>query len=73
MIDTDISAEATWGADPLEHIGRVRSLPYDLEACFRSSLSSSGTAKWNERKATQTSSSPNAADATLSAAYSNID
>ncbi|KAJ4289732.1 hypothetical protein N0V90_011062 [Kalmusia sp. IMI 367209] len=67
------STEATWGADPLEYIGGFRSLEYDPDAQFRSSLPSNGTAKWNLTDATQTSTSSTSANATLSVAYSNVD
>ncbi|KAF1844656.1 uncharacterized protein K460DRAFT_282820 [Cucurbitaria berberidis CBS 394.84] len=65
--------EATWGADPLEYVGGFRNLSYDPKATFRSSLPANGTATWNITNAVQTSSSPGAANASLSVSYSNVD
>ncbi|KAF2129028.1 hypothetical protein P153DRAFT_291971 [Dothidotthia symphoricarpi CBS 119687] len=65
--------EATWGADPLEYVGGFRSLQYDPDATFRSSIPTNGTAKWNITNAVQTSSSQSSANASLSISYSDVD
>ncbi|KAF1961222.1 hypothetical protein CC80DRAFT_488551 [Byssothecium circinans] len=65
--------EATWGADPLEYVGGFRSLHYDPNSAYQSSLPANGTAKWNTTEPTQTSSSSTSANATLSISYSNVD
>ncbi|KAF2462360.1 hypothetical protein BDY21DRAFT_12635 [Lineolata rhizophorae] len=39
--------EAPWGADPLEYYGGFRSLDFDDEAAFRSSLPSNGLVFWS--------------------------
>ncbi|KAF2688755.1 alpha/beta-hydrolase [Lentithecium fluviatile CBS 122367] len=65
--------EATWGADPLEYVGGFRALQYDPDALFRSSLPTNGMARWNTTQATQTSTSPTYANASLSISYSNVD
>lgn len=70
---TNIFAEATWGADPLEYVGGFSKLRYDADAQFRSSLPANGTARWNITEAAQISTSPNSANASLSISYSNVD
>lgn len=72
-IRTNRLTEATWGADPLEYIGGFPSLQPSFDARFRSSLPADGTARWNITTASQTSASPEAANATLSISYSNVD
>ncbi|OSS47835.1 hypothetical protein B5807_06315 [Epicoccum nigrum] len=64
--------EATWGADPLEFVGGFRSLEYDPEASFRSSLPVDGTARWNVTTA-KTLDSEHSANSSLSIGYSNVD
>ncbi|USP80837.1 hypothetical protein yc1106_08111 [Curvularia clavata] len=64
---------ATWGADPLEHIGGFRSLSYDPEAVFRSALPANGTTSWSINTARQTVVTPNSANVSLSIGYTNVD
>ncbi|PVH94719.1 hypothetical protein DM02DRAFT_645769 [Periconia macrospinosa] len=64
--------EATWGADPLEYTGGFRSLQYDPNAQFRSSLPTNGAATWNITEARQTFTSSQATNATLSVSHSNV-
>lgn len=40
--------EATWGADPLERYGGFRSLEYNDDTTFRSSLATNGTISWSD-------------------------
>ncbi|KAH7392819.1 hypothetical protein BKA66DRAFT_456959 [Pyrenochaeta sp. MPI-SDFR-AT-0127] len=65
--------EASWGADPLEYAGGFRSVSYDPQATFRSSLPTNGTARWNLTKSVRTSSDPTSCNASLSISYSNVD
>lgn len=46
-VETDSSAEAPWGADPLEHYGGFRNLKQDENATFRSSIAINGTVGWS--------------------------
>ena len=43
---TDLSEEATWGADPLEYLGGFRTLRYNEHDQYHSSLATDGTVKW---------------------------
>ena len=45
-LKTDVSEEATWGADPLEYLGGFRTLRYNEHDQYRSSLATNGTVKW---------------------------
>jgi hypothetical protein len=69
----DISIEPTWGADPLEFVGGFRTLQYDINDTFRSSLPANGAAKWNVTEATQTNASSTSAEVALSISHSNVD
>ncbi|KAH7112153.1 hypothetical protein B0J11DRAFT_542760 [Dendryphion nanum] len=65
--------EGSWGADPLEYFGGFRSLDFDPEAKFPSSLPVNGTARWSTIKAKQTGSSLTSGNVSLSVGYSNVD
>jgi hypothetical protein len=69
----DICIEPTWGADPLEHIGGFRTLQYNINDTFRSSLPTNGMAKWNATEATRIDASPTSAEAAFSISHSNVD
>lgn len=55
------SAEATWGADPLESLGGFRSLHYEPKSRYHSSLASEGLVSWTSRQV-EKSSDPAVAD-----------
>jgi hypothetical protein len=57
----------------LEYDGGFRSLAYDPNATFPSSLPTNGTAKWTTIEATSSATSPTSATAALSISYSNVD
>jgi hypothetical protein len=65
--------EGPWGADPLEYIGGFRSLQYDPDAQFRSSLPRNGTAKWSTTQPKQSFNGPTVANVSLSVGYDNVD
>jgi hypothetical protein len=54
-------------------VGGFRTLRYDTNAEFRSSLPANGTAKWNVTEATKITTSPTSVEASLSISYSNVD
>ena len=57
--------EATWGADPLEVHGGFRSLQYDPEQQFTSSLTNNATVGWSTIEATSRSSTSTSCDVKL--------
>ncbi|KAI9689335.1 MAG: hypothetical protein M1822_009986 [Bathelium mastoideum] len=63
--------EATWGADPLEYHGGFRSLEFDPEARFSSSLSPNGSVFWTNVNAEF--SRNQRAKTTISVAFPNVD
>lgn len=65
--------EATWGADPLEYEGGFKNLTYDPRKTFHTSLSTNGTAAWNETRGSETTNGEDSASASLSISYSNVD
>ncbi|KAI6794962.1 alpha/beta-hydrolase [Hortaea werneckii] len=65
--------EATWGADPLEALGGFRSLEYDDQATFRSSLASNGTVRWSTTSARLSESETGLAIAELSVSFPQAD
>ncbi|EME86316.1 uncharacterized protein MYCFIDRAFT_186587 [Pseudocercospora fijiensis CIRAD86] len=65
--------EALWAADPLEHFGGFRSLAYDPNAVFRSSLPVNGTTGWSNVTAQLTEPSVQRNGATLSVDFQNVD
>jgi predicted esterase len=73
MLHVDAFVEATWGADPLEHLGGFKSLRYKPDATFRSSLPTNGTARWNITEVIQAATSSTSANASLSISYSDVD
>ena len=46
-----VSAEVSWGADPLEQYGGFRNLSYDTDASFRSALGEAGLISWSKLSA----------------------
>ncbi|KAI4816152.1 hypothetical protein E4T44_10600, partial [Aureobasidium sp. EXF-8845] len=64
--------EATWGADPLEFYGAFRSLKYDADAKFPSSLAPNATVSWSTTTARQ-SCDTLSAHIGLSIAFPDID
>jgi hypothetical protein len=71
--EADNLTEPTWGADPLEYLGGFRTLRYDPDAHFRSSLPANGTARWNTTEAIQSTASSSSANVSLSISHSNVD
>ncbi|RMX77126.1 hypothetical protein D0869_10116 [Hortaea werneckii] len=65
--------EAIWGSDPLEALGGFRSLEYDDQATFRSSLASNGTVRWSTTSARLSESETGLAIAELSVSFPQID
>ncbi|KAF7195636.1 putative secreted protein [Pseudocercospora fuligena] len=65
--------EAVWGADPLEHFGGFRSLTYDPNAVFRSSLPVNGTTGWFNVTAQLTKPSVQRNGAALSVEFQDVD
>ncbi|CAD0112557.1 unnamed protein product [Aureobasidium uvarum] len=65
--------EATWGADPLEYYGGFRSLNYDKDAKFPSSLAPNATVSWSSLTAQQSSCDTRSAHIDLSVAFPDID
>ncbi|CAD0057682.1 unnamed protein product, partial [Aureobasidium pullulans] len=65
--------EATWGADPLESYGGFRSLNFDRDAKFPSSLAPNATVSWSSIEAQQSSCDALAAQIGLSVAFPDID
>ncbi|KAI4727893.1 hypothetical protein E4T49_04322 [Aureobasidium sp. EXF-10728] len=65
--------KATWGADPLEYFGGFRSLKYDKDAEFPSSLAPNATVSWSTIIAQQSSCDTRSAQIHLSVAFPDID
>ncbi|KAK2749210.1 hypothetical protein FQN57_006825 [Myotisia sp. PD_48] len=65
--------ESPWGADPLEARGGFRTLTYDPDIQFPSSLAINGTVKWSIAQATTLSSSDNSASVALEVNFPEID
>ena len=65
--------EASWGADPLEFQGGFRALEFDDKTSYPSSLASSGRVSWSTQQLESSSSSEDAAEATLNIHFPNID
>ncbi|KAI7273497.1 alpha/beta-hydrolase [Hortaea werneckii] len=65
--------EAIWGADPLAALGGFRSLEYDDQATFRSSLASNGTVRWSTTSARLSESETGLAIAELSVGFPRVD
>ncbi|KAI6913175.1 alpha/beta-hydrolase [Hortaea werneckii] len=65
--------EAIWGADPLEALGGFRSLKYDEQATFRSSLASNGTVQWSTTSARLSESETGLAIAELVVSFPQVD
>lgn len=66
-------AEASWGADPLESEGGFRDLRFDPEVEYPSSLASNGRVSWSCQKLSKLSNEMNAAEATLTVGFTNVD
>ncbi|RMY68398.1 hypothetical protein D0863_07157 [Hortaea werneckii] len=64
--------EAIWGADPLEALGGFRSLEYDDQTTFRSSLASNGTVRWSTISAKLSESEAGLAIAELSVSFPQV-
>ncbi|KAF2203309.1 hypothetical protein GQ43DRAFT_274948 [Delitschia confertaspora ATCC 74209] len=65
--------EATWGADPLEYLGGFRSLEYNKNDKFTSSLPLEGAAKWSSVNGKQIASTPSSANVSLSISFPGVD
>lgn len=65
--------EATWGADPLEYLGGFRSLHYDPNLRYHSSLASHGMVSWTSQQADLSMSSSDAAIADLAVSFPEVD
>ncbi|KAL8806998.1 MAG: hypothetical protein Q9182_000979 [Xanthomendoza sp. 2 TL-2023] len=65
--------EATWGADPLEYIGGFRSLTYDENATFYSSLATNGTVGWSTTTANLSTTDYKSAKANLIVSFEQTD
>ena len=73
MLHANASVEATWGADPLEYLGGFKSLRYNPDATFRSSLPTNGTARWNTTEVVRSTTGSTSVNASLSVSYSDVD
>ena len=69
---TDRVAEATWGADPLEYLGGFRTLEYERDAAYYSSLSPNGTVGWSRQSVESLKSDLKGCEATLTIEFSHI-
>ncbi|MCJ1307237.1 hypothetical protein MMC25_000883 [Agyrium rufum] len=65
--------EATWGADPLEHLGGFRALQYDSDALFRTSLALNGTTAWSLQPALRNERTPLSSKVALEFRFANVD
>ncbi|KXT16256.1 hypothetical protein AC579_456 [Pseudocercospora musae] len=65
--------EAVWGADSLEHFGGFRSLTYDPNAVFRSSLPVNGSTGWSNVTAHLSEPSVQSNAAILSVDFPHVD
>lgn len=68
-----IYTEATWGADPLESLGGFRSLQYNKDASYHSSLGLNGSVHWSILQAHSKIESKEAIEVVLSAGFPEID
>lgn len=67
------TAEATWGADPLERLGGFRALERDSGAKFKSSLAPNGLVSWSSREFETSSMSATTVEGTLSVDFPRVD
>src|SRR5690348_11146129 len=68
-----ISAEAAWGADPLEYHGGFPSLHPNNESSFPSSLTSNATAKWSSINASSLQTSEARSIVSLAIEFPTVD
>ena len=71
--ESKATAEATWGADPLERLGGFRTLERDTGAKFKSSLTPNGLVSWSLRHFDTSSMSATAVEGTLSVDFPTVD
>ncbi|KAI9815677.1 MAG: hypothetical protein M1827_002073 [Pycnora praestabilis] len=65
--------EAAWGVDPLENFGGFRSLQYDAQEQYRSSLPVNGTVQWTHQRVKTYHRDANGAQASLSVGFMEVD
>ncbi len=70
---SDEPPEASWGADPLEYIGGFRSLEYDSQTKYPSSLGTNGEVGWSIHEAHGTASEQNVAKVAFAIGFPNVD
>ena len=68
-----LGTEATWGADPLEYLGGFRSLHYDPNLRYHSSLTSDGMVSWTSQQTNLSKSNPDVAIADLVVGFPEVD
>lgn len=68
-----VGTEATWGADPLEYLGGFRSLHYDPNLRYHSSLTSDGMVSWTSQQTNIFKSNPDVAIADLIVGFPEVD
>lgn len=68
-----VGTEATWGADPLEYLGGFRSLHYDPNLRYHSSLTSDGMVSWTSQQTNLSKSNPDVAIADLIVGFPEVD
>ena len=69
----DPAPEATWGADPLEYYGGFRSLRYDAESQFASSIAPGGKVAWSSMNASSLKSNEEGSLLKLTARFPEVD
>jgi len=73
LANSDFTAEAAWGADPLEYYGGFSSLKPDTAARFKSSLAPNGTVVWSTLEAKTVENSNSQAKTSVSANFTDVD
>ena len=69
----NIYTEATWGADPLESLGGFRSLQYDKDTSYHSSLGLNGSVHWSIFQASRKIVNKEAIEVGLSVRFPEVD
>ena len=70
---SDWRTEASWGADPLEYFGGFRTLQYNAEAKYKSSLATNGLVSWSRQQHESDPNDTNEAAAFLTVLFHNVD
>lgn len=73
ILTFNVRTEATWGADPLEYLGGFRSLHYDPNLRYHSSLTSDGMVSWTSQEANLSKGNPDVTMMDLTVSFPEVD